>query len=172
MSDIPVCVKTPKGIIEVEQRACRLPMRSRQVLIMIDGKRDQAALSAMFPGDALPGILASLIEDGFITPLVKEAPPPAPQAEEDAAEQAPVRPAVPAPANEHERYIMARNFMLNTVSAFVGISASSLTSRIETAQSIDELRHNFDEWRNAIQLSREGRKQLPDLEARLAALLS
>lgn len=179
MSDLPLCVKTPKGIVEVEHRTYRLPMRMRQALIMIDGKRDHATLSAMFPGDGLAGILDHLLSEGFITPLRREEPAP-PRQELPASAAAPVpakpaeakRPSAPAPANDDERYAMARNFMINTTGAFVGIAGSSLTNRIEAAPSIDDLRHLFDEWREAIQLSRDGRKQIADLEGKLAALLS
>lgn len=168
----PLCVKTPKGILEVEHRTHRLPMRSRQVLIMIDGKRDHAVLSAMFPGDGFAGIFDNLLVEGFIAPLRREVPPEDEPGELVDVEVEEARPQAPAPANDEERYAMARNFMLNTTAAFVGIAASSLTTRIENTGSIDELRHHFEEWRDAIQTSREGRKQIDDLENRLAALLS
>ncbi len=80
--------------------------------------------------------------------------------------------AVPSPANDDERLEMARNFMCNTLDAFVGLAASSLISRVEASQQIDELRHLFGDWRDAIALTNDGRKRLGELQVKLAALLS
>jgi hypothetical protein len=169
MSDIPLCVKTPKGIEAVEKRAHNLPMRARQILIMIDGKRDSAMLATMFPGDALDGILDQLLADGFITPLkVVKA-----EVQKAATEKTPAAPpSPPPPADEGERYQMARNFMINTTNTFIGISASSLIERMEHAKNLEELRHHYTEWRDTIRLSSAGRARLPEFEKQLAALLS
>lgn len=169
MSDIPLCVKTPKGIEAVEKRAHNLPMRARQILIMIDGKRDAATLATMFPGDALSGILDQLLAEGFISPLavVKEE---VQKASAEKAVSAP--PSPPPPADDRERYQMARNFMVNTTTTFIGISASSLIERMEHTKDIAELRHHYAEWRDTIRLSGAGRARLPEFEKQLAALLS
>lgn len=265
MAVIPICVKTPKGIEEIEKRTYRLPVRTRQVLIMIDGKRDYAALVAMFPGDTLPGACRQLIDDGFIVPLHKPESPPLRTAGSslpgagsgallsaidlqrlsmardfmastlasfvgtsasplvsriEAAARLPdlhvlavpwreamarspeglkqlagfenrlavidqnfvsalasPRPVptgapLPTPMNDDERLEMARNFMVNTLSAFVGIAASSLIAHVEDCSSIEDLRHLFIDWRDAISLSRDGRKRLGELDAKLAALVS
>lgn len=168
MAVIPICVKTPKGIEEIEKRTHRLPMRMRQILIMIDGKRDFSALLAMFPGDTLPELCRQLLEEGFITPLHKEpplapvvaVPPPA----------APAAPAAPLSAIDQQRLGMARNFMMNTLGAFVGHAASSLMTRIEQTRSLPELHSMAAKWREAIALSPDGRKQLVDLEGKLAVI--
>jgi hypothetical protein len=169
VSDIRLCVKTPKGIEEVERRAHGLPMRARQVLIMIDGKRDAATLANMFPGDALGGILQQLLNEGFITPLqvVKD------EVNQAAAGKSPPGPASPPPPeSDDERYLMARNFMINTTNTFMGIAASSLLERLEKARNLDDLRHLYTEWRDTIRLSGAGRSRLPEFEKQLAALLS
>ena len=64
------------------------------------------------------------------------------------------------------------NFMANTLSAFVGIAASSLIERVEGSPGMDELRHLFGDWRAAIALTGDGRKRLAEFEEKLAALLS
>lgn len=166
MSDESPCVKTPKGIEEVERRTWRLPMRTRQVLIMIDGKRDRAMLSAMFPGDALPGILQTLLDEGFVRPLQPAAPAAGAQAAPGKAKP------VAAPADTGERFRMAQNFMANTVRAFIGVAGSSLIDRIDACEDLASLRQHFQAWREAIQLSGDGRKELATLENKLAALLS
>jgi len=162
MSALPLCVKTPKGVDEVERRSFGLQMRSRQVLIMIDGKRDYETLSAMFPGNGLRAIVEALRDDGFITPLQRPTEMPA----------AVQRPSAPAPASEVERFAMARNFMINTTAAFVGVAGSSLANKLDSCADLASLRHNFNPWRDAIRLSRDGRKQIGELEDKLAALLS
>lgn len=165
MPVIPPYVKTPKGIEEVNQRCHGLGQKERRLLILIDGKRDLSSLGAMLPGHDVETLFLALADGGFIVPL-KPAP------EEPARASQPARSAVPAPEDDAQRYDMARNFMLNTLNAFVGIGCSSLIQRIEAAADLDRLRPFFGEWRDAIGLSGDGRKVLPDLEGRLAALLS
>lgn len=167
MADHPLCVKTPKGIDEMERRAHGLPLRARQVLIMIDGRRDFDALSLMFHGDGLAAILTRLLDEGYVVPLA----PPAKSAKsrapwDDAA------PKAPSPRDDAERFALARNFMLNTLSAFVGLAGSSLATRVESCGDLDSLRQHFHAWRDAIGLSSDGRKRLGELETKLAALLS
>lgn len=165
MGSLYTCVKTPKGIEEVERKAHGLALKSRQVLIMIDGKRDLAALQDIFPPAMLPPILDELLAGGFIRELERPKPvepPPAP---------AKPAPAVPVAANDEERYALARNFMLNTVSAFVGMAGSSLTNKIEQTMDLEALAPLQDEWRAAIALSRDGKKRLAELEAQLQKLL-
>jgi hypothetical protein len=67
---------------------------------------------------------------------------------------------------------MARTFMVNTTNSFAGMVAPTVTEKLHRAKSIAELRHLYFEWREAVQLSGDGKKRLPDLETRLAALLS
>ena len=75
MPNPPLYLKTAKGIEEIERRTWRLQMRHRKVLIVIDGKRDERALSEMFPGDDLPAILLALLNDGFVQPLEQVSQP-------------------------------------------------------------------------------------------------
>ncbi len=164
MPNPPLYVKTAKGIEEIERRTWRLPMRHRKVLIVMDGKRDEAALSEMFPGDDLPAVLLSLVNDGFVAPL-QPVSQPAPAASRSSAP-------VNLPANDQERFSMARNFMINTTRAYIGINGSSLIDRLDACADLDALRHNFDAWREAIQLSRDGKKDIGKLESQLAGLLS
>ena len=156
----PNCVKTPKGIEEVERKVHGLALKSRQVLIMIDGRRDFRALQEIFPPDMVPGILDELLAGGFI----RELEPPKP------VEPAPVK-RVPSASSDEERYTMARNFMLNTVSAFVGMAGSSLTDKIEQTMDLSDLAPLYHDWRDAIALSSDGKKRLGELETQLITLL-
>ncbi|HZV54529.1 MAG TPA: hypothetical protein VFF82_06280 [Rhodocyclaceae bacterium] len=164
MSDSERYVKTPKGLEEVTQRSHGLPLRCRRLLIMIDGKKDAANLAAMLPGEDTAVVLARLLDGGYITPLAAE-PSPAEQAAATASQ-------APRPENDAQRFDMARNFMLNTLNAFVGISASGLIVRIEACAGIGMLQEHYRAWQDAIRLSSDGRKRLTELESRLAPLLS
>lgn len=154
-------VKTPKGIEEIERRAHGLPGRRRKVLILIDGKRDEKALSDLVPGEDVPAVMQALLNEGFITPLV-------PASNLPSASPAPHK----APADDAERFGMARNFMINTTRAYIGHNGSSLINHLDDCADLAGLRSHFNAWREAIQLSRDGKKAIGDLENKLAALLS
>ena len=119
----------------------------------------------MFPEGELPTVLATLLNDGFIVPLAP-APDPVAAAPKSAAQK------VIAPANDAERFSMARNFMINTTRAYIGTNGSSLINHLDDCDDLEGLRHHFNAWREAIKLSSDGRKDIGDLENKLAALLS
>lgn len=156
-------MKTPKGIEEVERKSHGLAMKARQVLIMIDGKRDQRTLEGIFPPEWVGSVLESLLRDGFIRPLEPVLAPP-PQAPAPAPKAA-------LPADADGRYEMARNFMLNTTSAFLGMVGSSLTGKIEQAGDLASLAALFGEWHDAMALSPDGKKRLAELDSKLLDLL-
>jgi hypothetical protein len=153
-----VCVKTPKGIEEVAKRSEGVALKARRLLIMVDGSRDFATLAGMFPGDDSMAMLEKLLADGYITPRVIEEPKPA-------------APAVPD-IEPGMRYEMARNFMLNTTSAFLGVFGSALSEKIERAASLEDLQDLYVPWRDGIRLSSDGKKRAEELETKLASLLS
>lgn len=166
MAVIPICVKTPKGIEEVEKRTYRLAPRARQVLIVIDGKRDYDALLTLFSADTLPAVCRQLLDEGFIIPLrgAEPGPLPTPVALVAASTEAPLS------AMDEQRLNMARNFMTNTLRTFVGNSASSLINHLDVAARLEDLHELAMPWREAISLSSDGRKQLADLESKLAVI--
>ena len=70
------------------------------------------------------------------------------------------------------RLQMARNFMTNTLNAFVGsLGASSLLDRIEQADSHEALRAAYDEWYHAIVISRNGKREAETLRAKLLEVI-
>lgn len=156
-------VKTPKGVEEVSQRTHGLAQRLRRLLIMVDGKRVGNDFAAMLPGEDAAAALRQLADEGYIQPL---APEPAAVAEAKPESRA------PRPQDDAQRFEMARNFMLNTLNAFVGIAASGLINRVEACADITALQEHFVAWRDAIKLSSDGRKRIEELEGRLAPLLS
>lgn len=163
---LPICVKTPKGIEEIERRSYRLPMRTRQVLIMVDGKRDYDTLVAMFPDVTLSGVVQQLIDDGFITPLRKAAPVAASGSAAPAVATASRRPS----AIDEQRLKMARDVMISTLVTFVGPGAMGVITQLEAAARLEQLHGLAPLWRDALALSPEGRRQLSDLQTRLAVI--
>jgi hypothetical protein len=163
MSATPVYVKTPKGIEEITNRSHGLPMRTRRVLIMLDGKRNAADIAEMFPEEGAV-LLDSLIADGFVTPLNAEPEKPTASAKPIAK--------VDPPLNDAQRFEMAQNFMRNTLEAFLGSMGSGLIAQVNHCTTLDELRNHYQPWRESIALTSNGRKKAADLEMRLAALLS
>lgn len=127
--------KTAKGQAEIETRAHRLAPRSRGLLILVDGKRDAAALAALVPqgGEEL---LAELLAQGFVEALPAAAPAPAP----------PPRPAAaPAPAADQVvlgsgDFEAVRHSAARALNDELGPAAENLAIRIERARSMAELR--------------------------------
>jgi len=159
-----IYVKTPKGIEELNSRSHGLPPRARQVLILLDGKRDGDDIAEMLPDGESEALLTKLIDGGFVVPLRQES-------EEESVSGKPAA-RVERPENDVERFEMAMNFMRNTVNTFLGGMGSGFVNQINKCTTFEELRQHFGSWREAIELSKDGRDQLADLENRLAALLS
>lgn len=160
--------KTPKGHDEISTKAGGLTPRQRRVLIMIDGKRTIDELRSMLQADDLQHTLGMLEEDGYIEiggDTGKAGVPPGPLPSITAFGELP---ATPDPV----RMQQARNFMMNTLNAFVGaLGTSSLLDRIENAQDHGALRQLYDEWYHAIVMSREGKREAESLRSKLLAVI-
>jgi|CryBogDrversion2_1035201.scaffolds.fasta_scaffold00316_8 hypothetical protein len=163
MANAAVYVKTPKGIEEMSSRCHGLSQRARRVLIMLDGKRGDAEIAAMFPGEEGESALATLLSEGFITPL--NATGTTPDTGKSAERAAP-------PANDAERFEMAKNFMRNTLDKYLGGMGTGLMNQIGKCTTPEELRAHYKTWQESMLMTREGKAQIKDLESRLAALLS
>ncbi|THF60414.1 hypothetical protein E6O51_14450 [Pseudothauera rhizosphaerae] len=166
-----VFTKTAKGQEEINGRAGALTPRQRRVLIFVDGKRTVEELRGMLQSDDLQHTLGLLEESGYIeVGAVIDA-----QGKAGAA--AGPLPSITAfrklpAAGDSLRLKQARNFMANTVSAFVGrVGASSLLERIEQAADHGELRALFDEWYHSLVGSREGRREAEALRAKLLEVI-
>ncbi len=165
-----VFAKTPKGQDEIASRAGGLTPRQRRVLIMIDGKRTVDDLREMLQADDLQHTLGLLEEEAYIE-MIRAT---------DAAGK--TTSASPLPSitafgdlpdgTDSVRLQQARNFMMNTLNAFVGaLGTSSLLDRIENAGGHPELRGLYDEWYHAIVMSREGKREAEALRTKLLAVI-
>mgnify|MGYP000137839725 FL=1 len=158
-----VFAKTPKGQEEIATKSGGLSPRVRRALIMIDGKRSVDELRSMLQSDDLQHTLGMLEEDGYIAVASSSKSEPLPSITAFSE-----LPATPDPI----RLQQARNFMTNTLNAFVGaLGTSALLTRIEAAQSHQDLRAAYDEWYHAIVMSREGKREAEALRSKLLAVI-
>lgn len=159
-----VFVKTPKGRDEITNKCGDLTPRVRRVLIFIDGKRSVDDLRGMLQSDDLQHTLGILEEDGYIEVIAgtnDDKPLPS------------VTAFVPLPATPDPiRLQQSRNFMVNTLNAFVGaLGTSSLLERIEHAEGHTGLRELYDEWYHTIVMSREGKREAEALRTKLLQII-
>ncbi len=166
-----IFAKTLKGQDEITTKSGGLTPRVRRVLIFVDGKRSVDDLRGMLQSDDLQHTLGMLEEDGYIGIAgLQESSGKVGPAQ---TQLPPVTAFAPLPA-EHDpvRLQLARNFMTNTLNAFVGaLGTSSLQDRIEQATGHSELRGLYDEWYHAIVMSREGRREAENLRSKLLAVI-
>jgi hypothetical protein len=179
MSDELIYVKSKKGTEEIDKRSHGLPPRARQVLILLDGKRSIEEVAEMLSGDETLALLDDLFAKGFIEEQQGAPVAKASEAKVASPAKATTIPAAPKqttqdplPKSEAERLEMAKNFMRNTVRTFLGGMGSGFISHVDRCNSLEELRRNFGPWKDAIELSSDGRKQLLELEQRLMRLLA
>ena len=72
--DSTVLVKTAKGQLEIEQRACGLGLALRRVLILVDGRRTCGEFrSGLGASLEAPQALSVLIDEGFVEPVPRPA---------------------------------------------------------------------------------------------------
>ena len=158
-----VFAKTPKGQEEIANKSGGLSPRVRRALIMIDGKRSVDELRSMLQSDDLQHTLGMLEEDSYIAVASSSKSEPLPSI--TAFSKLPTTP-------DPVRLQQARNFMTNTLNAFVGaLGTSALLTRIEAAQSHPDLRAEYDEWYHAIVMSREGKREAEALRSKLLAVI-
>lgn len=131
--------KTAKGQTEIETRAHRLTPRLRGLLILVDGKRDEAALAALVPvPQQAEGLLGELVSQGFIEALPEAAAPPAPaKAPAPAGAAAPAANLATVSAGDFDA---VRRSAVRALNDELGPAAESLAIRIERARSMADLR--------------------------------
>jgi hypothetical protein len=163
-----VFAKTQKGHDEIATKAGGLSPRVRRILIFVDGKRTVDELRSMILADDLQHTLGMLEEEGYIefhdlkgVGPAATSPPPAKLPSITAFGDLPAE-------VDPVRLQMARNFMTNTLNAFVGaLGTSGLLDRIEKSEGHQQLRDLYDEWYHAIVMSRDGKREAESLRAKL-----
>ncbi|MGE5470618.1 MAG: hypothetical protein ACM3X0_07485 [Bacteroidota bacterium] len=166
-----VFAKTPKGQAEITGKTGGLTPRVRRVLIFVDGKRTVEELRGMLQSDDLQHTLGMLEEAGYIE--LRSVTDATGTAQAASAPLASITafgelPATPDPL----RLQQARNFMTNTLNAFVGsLGTTSLQDRIEAAADHAELRALYDEWYHALVMSRDGKREAEALRTKLLVVI-
>ncbi len=182
-----VFVKTAKGREEVDTKAGGLAPAMRRVLIYINGSRTINELRQLPRIENIESVLQALQQQGYIEPES--------QAAHDTvkAAQAAALPVVSSAAqlsrqvtNSHygvafrplpwrrdpTQLQMTRNFMINTLNVFVGsFAVTALTKRLQDANEHNDLRNLFDEWYEAINTTREGRREADKLRSKLLEII-
>lgn len=79
MNEARVFRKTQAGQAEVTARSGSLSLAMRRVLILIDGRRPMSEMAPMVRPGEIDGMIAALLEKGYIEPVIAApAPVPAP----------------------------------------------------------------------------------------------
>ena len=169
-----ICVKSPKGQEEIERRTYRLTPRLRQMLIMMDGRRDLAALQTVFPPDLVPGLVQQLLDSGFVTELT-QAPAPAPaSASAPPPRVAPQTAPVPlggSVAGDEDPFLLGQTFMINLAKRILGVAGDGIIAKLKATQDIEGLRALYMEWRHTIKQAPDGLLRLKELEKKLSKVL-
>ncbi|MBP9653895.1 MAG: hypothetical protein KBE19_05840 [Rhodocyclaceae bacterium] len=136
--------KTQKGQEEMAQRTV-LGMRERTLLVMVDGKTTAADLLARAKHMPDPqGLLAKLIDGGFIAAEVAAAPAPAPAPGAAAPAQAVV--------SAQDQLIMknAMRYAEHFLDQVLGPDADMLSEAIDRCKTLPELRTRLEKTRDAV----------------------
>ncbi len=155
--------KTGKGADELRTRRHGLGPRLRQLLILLDGRRNIAELSRMLPGPDLGEQLAQLEQGGFVARPFDAGVPQAGAAAPAAT--APV--AAPAAGAGDLQPLRARvtRALLDTI----GPNGDDLAIRIERARTTDELRALLPAVLSVVEACR-GRAGIDDFLRRCGAV--
>lgn len=187
-----VFIKTPKGREEIDSKAGGLSLIMRRVLIFLDGKRTLREVKTLPKIDDVEQIITSLEKQGYIQLVSGEGgttpAAPAPRSNHvnpllvNRVDSSSIPAFIPPARNGQFRPLparvdaaqlkMAKNFMANTLNAFVGaFGSSALINRIERCEDHESLRAIYDDWLNAIMGTKQGRKDADNLKAKLLEVL-
>ncbi|MEI7431537.1 MAG: hypothetical protein WCL27_13865 [Betaproteobacteria bacterium] len=167
-----IFIKTTKGQDEILRRSGELTPRIRRLLILIDGKRSIDELHNVFPADDLTHSLG-LLEEMELIEIVQTNGQAVSSGLSGNSQRLPSITAFRALSeNDPTDLAKARNFMENTINAFVGaVGTSSLLTSIQDATSHTELRALFDDWYHAIVATRDGRREAESLRSKLLEVI-
>lgn len=161
--------KTPAGVDAVKNRSHGLGPRVRQLLIMIDGKRDLAALQAIFAADVLPGLLTQLT-DACLVDLLQTAQPSTDAVGAPERMAVSMAPAAPQRADE-DPFVLGQTFMINLAMRILGVAGDPIIARLRATHDVAGLRGLYLEWRGTIKQAPDGLLRLKELEKKLSKVL-
>jgi hypothetical protein len=139
--------KTPKGVAEVGTRSAQLPMTTRRVLIMIDGRRTLDDLAVLLRPGEIDGVITQLEGAGLIqraSAAAIDVPTVVGRLDQDAASPTTQG---PAPGEETSPITLeeAKRRAVRELTDRLGPDAESLAMRIESCRSIEDFRERVRE---------------------------
>lgn len=163
MDDALILRKSAAGLAEVEQRRQRLPMRTRALLIMLDGSTALSDLrQRMLAFGAVEEDLQRLLDLGLVEPALA-AIPAAPVAAEPLGVAA-------APQSARRSLALARLYLMSVMERALAYQDAPVRECLRTATTRDALLSVFGECR-AILLELGGVEHAATVERRLAEIL-
>jgi hypothetical protein len=160
--------KTPKGIEEIAKRTFGLNLKMRQLLILIDGKRNLAELEKMVPSLDVRGCIDELSNDGFIQhqkTTVQQTTSSDRSDEIPALARAPAMGVAVNAQNPQEVVRRTANLITDTL----GPNGNDFALRVERCQSLDELRELIPQMFAVVEGVR-GSRALADFTRRLGVI--
>ena len=173
-----IFAKTPLGQAEIQQRTLRLPLLTRRVLLLVDGRRTVSELMTLAGNADVAQLLAELetlgcVERSAVATAPAAGATGAPDATEaSAAADDPLAALPPPQSRTPEQVDMARHFMINTINRLLEQNSRlTLVEKIFNAIDAADLRSNFAAWEEAIGSTWQGKRRLPELREKLFAVL-
>jgi hypothetical protein len=139
--------KTALGHAAIGRRPAGLGALYRQVLIVIDGRKNLAAVASLFPRSDIAQVATRLWRAGLIGLASGLGP-----ATADALDE-------------------AKQLMAISAKEHIGLLACRLLVRIDAAQSPDQLAAVASHWHMALRDSKHGKAQADELLARLRQII-
>jgi hypothetical protein len=140
MNEVHVFKKTANGQAEVAARSGSLTMSMRRVLIMIDGKRTVAELAPLLRPGEIDGVIAALLEKGYVESVGVEAPPAARPNLPNTIAPAPRTLSDVSDPNRFMSIDETKRRVVRELTDRLGPEAEYLALKIEQCRTVDELR--------------------------------
>jgi hypothetical protein len=138
LDDQLVYTKTALGAAEIGTRSGTVPLATRRVLILIDGRRTLAELVPLVPGTDVGSIVQQLEAQGLVQ-LAGRLSAFAPAATSPAGIEE------PAEDRTGANFEALKRRALRDLTARLGADAEVMGARIEQARTIDDLRQRLHE---------------------------
>lgn len=140
--------KTALGLTELSGAVFNLDLKSRQLLILADGKRTLDCIKQLRPNMDVHGIATRLMSDGYLhgealinKPLI----------------QIPTAPTEEKPVSV-EGLNQAKNIMIETTRTYVGIMGEELIRKIDAANNLTQIKKCIAQWNMAMRDSFKGKQ--------------
>jgi hypothetical protein len=156
------------GQREIQGSQRLLNLRQRQVLILVDGKRNVEELQEALNNPQVIAILDELEQSGFIVRIdgspavIRTLPALAPAADEGPSE----------PPLEEDQIQAIKAILLDSTEEYLGIMGKALRQQIESSQDGNSLRACISEWHMALRESKAGRNHAHQRMEEVQALLA